>query len=108
MVKQSLSEFKYFCPVTWKNEKILVKCHEKSNQCVLYRNAFYFFRTPKEREIFVNNPQRFISNTIFPKTEELPLRLLPHKAAEIVLFEKALNGHCPVTLVDEERVVKGD
>lgn len=25
LVKQSLSEFRYYCPVTWKNEKLLFK-----------------------------------------------------------------------------------
>jgi hypothetical protein len=39
---------------------------------------------------------------------DLPLRLLPHKAAEIMLHEKSLNSHCSVTLMDEERVLKGD
>ena len=28
LLRQSLSEFKFYCPVTWKNEKLLVKCHE--------------------------------------------------------------------------------
>jgi hypothetical protein len=38
----------------------------------------------------------------------MPIRIAPHKAAEIVLNEKTLNAHCPVTLMDEERVTKGD
>lgn len=33
---------------------------------------------------------------------------MPHKAAEIIMHEKALNAHCSVTLMDEERVKKGD
>jgi hypothetical protein len=31
-----------------------------------------------------------------------------HKAAEAILHEKVLNAHCSVTLMDEERVKKGD
>lgn len=58
--------------------------------------------------MFLSNPARFLISTSFPKTEELPLRLLPHKAAEIIINEKALGGHCSVTLMDEDRVVKGD
>ncbi len=28
LMKQSLSEFKYYCPVTWRNEKALAHCVE--------------------------------------------------------------------------------
>ena len=52
--------------------------------------------------------QRFLASTSFPRQDDLPLRLLPHKAAEIVSFEKALDGYCSVTLNDEERVTLGD
>jgi hypothetical protein len=45
---------------------------------------------------------------IFSSQKGIPLRLKPHKAAEIIAQEKALLGHCPVTLVDADRVVKGD
>lgn len=38
----------------------------------------------------------------------MPLRLQPHKAAEILNNDKHLSGHCSVTLMDEERVIKGD
>lgn len=47
-------------------------------------------------------------NSSLPKSIDLPLRIMPHKAAEIVLHEKSLNAHCSVTLMDEERVNKGD
>ena len=33
---------------------------------------------------------------------------MPHKAAEIIAYEKALDGYCSVTLNDEERVTLGD
>jgi len=33
---------------------------------------------------------------------------MPHKAAEIVTHDKTLSGHCPICVMDEERVVKGD
>lgn len=33
---------------------------------------------------------------------------MPHKAAEVTLHEKLLSGHCPVTIVDESRVKRGD
>ena len=58
--------------------------------------------------MFLANPQRFIINVTLPKEKELPLRAYHHKAAEILLNEKHLNGHCSVTLIDEERVKKGD
>lgn len=36
------------------------------------------------------------------------MRFAPHKACEVTVHEKALSGHCPVSLMDEERVRKGD
>ena len=58
--------------------------------------------------MFITNPARFIQHSNLPKPQELPIRMMPHKAAEVVLNEKALNAHCSVTLMDEERVTKGD
>ena len=108
LLKQAVSEFRYYCPVTWRNEKLLVSCHENTEDCVLYKNCFYFFRSQRERDMFISNPDRFITHPSLPKKDDLPLRMFPHKAAEAILHEKALNGHCPVTLMDEGRVAKGD
>lgn len=107
-MKQTLSEFKYYCPVTWKNEKLLLKCSANKEDCVLYKNAFYYFKSTVERDLFITNPSRFLINVMLPKPSDLPQRVLPHKAAEVILHEKALNAHCAVTLMDEERVKKGD
>jgi hypothetical protein len=84
LVKQSLSEFRYYCPVTWKNEKLLVKCAENTEDCVLYDNAFYFFKSSKERDMFIANPGRFVEIGSFPRPHDLPLRANPHKACEII------------------------
>ena len=109
LCRQSLSQFKFYCPVTWKNEKLLVKCHENIQDSVFYQNAFYYFKSGKERDMFLKNPQRFLAGTSFPThPDQQPMRLQYHKAAEIIEYEKALSGHCAVTLLDEERVVKGD
>ena len=62
LTRQSLSEFGYYCPVSWRNDKLLYKCNENTEDCVLYRNAFYFFRSERERDLFVANPQRFLLN----------------------------------------------
>ena len=58
--------------------------------------------------MFIANPSRFILNVTLPKNGDLPLRVYHHKAAEILVHEKSLSGHCPITLMDEERVKKGD
>ena len=58
--------------------------------------------------MFISNPARFLLHSSLPKKQDLPLRMMPHKAAEAILHEKSLNGHCSVTLMDEERVAKGD
>ena len=108
LMKQSLSEFKYYCPVTWKNEKLLMKCSANKEDCVLMKNSFYYFKSIKERDLFLANPSRFTQNMALPKDRDLPLRVSHHKAAEGLLNEKQLNSHCPVTLLDEDRVKKGD
>ena len=102
----SLSPFKYYCPVTWRTAKILHKCKYDPQWALLYKDAFYYFKGQSERDIFSKNPERFIQNTSFPT--ELPKRVKPHKASEIFSQEKGLAGYCPVSLVDEERIEKGD
>lgn len=94
--------------MTWKNEKLLVKCPENFEDCVLYNNAFYFFKSTKERDMFLSDYNRFTKDVNFPRGNELPLRAQSHKACEIILHEKSLSGHCAVSLNDEDRVVKGD
>lgn len=75
---------------------------------MLYDNSFYFFRSTKDRDMFISNPNRFLVASSFPKGPELPLRAKPHKACEVIVHEKAIHGHCPVSVMDEERVSKGD
>jgi len=108
LLKASLSQFAYFCPVTWKNTKHLVKCTHDPENCLLYDNVFYYFKGPAEKEMFLTSPARFVNNVIFSSEKGIPLRLKPHKAAEIVAQEKAVLGHCPVTLTEGNRVLKGD
>lgn len=67
LMKQSLSDFKYYCPVTWRNEKALAHCVENFEDCTLYKNAFYYFKSVKERDMFVSNPERFLINSNLPK-----------------------------------------
>lgn len=86
----------------------MVKCTQNPEHTLFYKNVFFYFRTEAERDLFISNPARFTKNVIFSSQKGIPLRLKPHKAAEIIAQEKGLLGHCPVTLVDEDRVVKGD
>lgn len=58
--------------------------------------------------MFLSNPGRFLTGVSFPKPCDLSLRMMPHKAAEIIVHDKSHQGFCTVTLMDEERVVKGD
>lgn len=108
LVKQSLSEFRYYCPVSWRNEKLLVNCNENTQDTVLYNNFFYFFKSTEERDVFVQNPARFVDASSFPRSQDLPMRVMPHKASEVIVHEKTLSGHCSVSLMDEDRVRKGD
>lgn len=103
-----MSQFGYYCSVTWKNTKQLVKCTQDPENTVFYKNVFYYFAGQAEKELFMSNPLRFTNNVIFSTNKGIPLRLKPHKAAEIVAQEKALIGYCSVTMVDIDRVIKGD
>jgi len=84
LMKEALSQFNYFCPVTWKNTKDLVKGAHDPENCVFYENVFYYFRGEAERLMFLDNPMRFVNNIIFSSEKGIPLRLKPHKASEIV------------------------
>ena len=41
--KQSISQFGYFCPVSWKTEKKFVTCTHLPELAVLFKNLFYYF-----------------------------------------------------------------
>lgn len=85
-----------------------MKCTHDPENTVYFGNVFYYFHGAAERDMFVSNPDRFINNVIFSSAKGVPLRFKHHKASEILAQEKALIGYCPVTLVDEMRVIKGD
>lgn len=105
--KQSLSQYGYLCPVSWKMHKKFIHCCHRPEYAALYRHVFYFFNSAKERDIFVKNPTNFTEKIIFCTERNSPSRIRNYKAAEIVNQEKALLGHCPVTLKDEQKVEKG-
>ena len=104
MMKQSLSQYGYFCPVSWKADKTFVNCGHLAEYSVLYKQSFYFFAGPKQREIFIRNPSRFTQKVIFSSAKRVPVFLRPSTAAELISNEKELLGHCPVTLQDEEKI----
>jgi adenylate/nucleoside-diphosphate kinase len=96
------------CPVSWKVYKKFVNCTHRPEYSVLYNNQFYFFAGPNERAIFCAEPQRFTGKLHFSHERNIPKRLRPHKAAEIDAQEKAISGHCPVSLKDENKVDQGN
>lgn len=102
--KQSVSQFGYYCPVSWKNKKLLVKCQAGVQNTVFYKEFFYFFKSKEQRDQFVMNPGRFLFHVNF--NMDLPQRLSHHLAAQIIHLEKALDRHCPVSLHDDQEVIK--
>jgi hypothetical protein len=56
LMKLSLSKFNYFCPVAFKTEKSFKHSSHLPELCILYKQQFYYFSGPKEREIFLKNP----------------------------------------------------
>lgn len=84
LVKASLSQFGYFCPVSWKNTKQLVKCCQNPEMTLFFRNVFFYFKSAFERSLFIENPHKFCDNVLFSSEKGIPIRLKTHKAAEIV------------------------
>ena len=105
--KQSISQFGYWCPVSWKNEKKFVACTHQPELAVLYKNLFYYFASEKHRDLFVAHPKKFTENVIFSNERNIPRRMMSHKASEIAETEKALLNYCPVTLADQEKLEAG-
>lgn len=67
----------------------------------------YFFRNIEQRDIFLENPDKFTDELIFPSHAEIPTRIEPHNAAQVVTKEKNLANYCPVSLYEDEKIVKG-
>ena len=107
LFKQSISQFGYFCPVSWKVHKKYVSCAAVPEHCVLHQQFFYYFASAEARDVFCKNPERFTQNVLFSSERNIPRRYRPHKCAELVAQEKALIGHCPVTLKDEQKIKMG-
>ena len=84
IMKASLSQFGYYCPVTWKNTKQLIQCTHNPENSVFYQNLFYYFFDEAERMMFIDNPSRFTNNVIFSSQKGIPKRFKLHKAAEII------------------------
>jgi hypothetical protein len=84
LLKQSLSQYSYMCPVSWKVHKKFVNCAHKTENAVLYNNFFYFFASKTERDVFVQNPKQFTEKVLFCQDRNVPKRYRAHKAAEII------------------------
>ena len=69
--------------------------------------SLYFFRNCEQRDIFIENPETFLSDVIFPSSNEIPERIEMHNAAQIISKEKNLANYCPVTLYEDDKIVKG-
>lgn len=65
LLKQSLSQFGYMCPVTWRKNKQFVKCTHLPENCVLYGERFFYFAGEEERNIFLLNPGMFTERIMF-------------------------------------------
>jgi len=108
IMKQSLSQFGYFCPVTFKNERAYKHASHLPELTVLYRHMFYFFSSVKERDAFIHNPELFTQKIVFSGTKRTPNLLKSWKAAEMASNEKELNNYCPVSLKDAEKIEDGN
>jgi adenylate/nucleoside-diphosphate kinase len=53
LMKKSISQYGYMCPVSWKVYKKFVNCTHRPEFTVLYQNFFYYFAGAEERSIFI-------------------------------------------------------
>lgn len=83
IMKQSLSQFRYFCPVSFKNSRTYRHASHLPECVVLYHHMFYFFAGVKERDAFIKNPNRFTEKTIFSSEKHTPHFYQTWKAVEI-------------------------
>lgn len=67
----------------------------------------YFFRNFEQRDIFLQSPELFTDELIFPSPNDIPEMIAPHNAAQLVTKEKNLANYCPVSLYEEEKIIKG-
>jgi hypothetical protein len=73
-LKQSISQFGYMCPVSWKVNKKFVNCTHRIQHVVLYKHFFYYFASATERDIFVKDPLKFTEKLLFSHERNIPKR----------------------------------
>lgn len=108
LMKASISQYGYFCPVSFKMEKSFKHSSHLPELAILYKQQFYYFSGPKEREIFRQNPSLFTEKIFFSSEKRTPILLKSWKASELISNEKELQGYCSVSLKDEERMEQGN
>lgn len=83
-LRQSLSQFRYMCPVSWKQTKKFVHCRQRPEFTVLYQHKFYYFAGAAERAIFCQNPNAFVNKTVYSTQRNVPIKIREHKASEVI------------------------
>lgn len=81
ILKYNHSKFGFYCPVSWKKEHKLVKCHHHRELVVKFQEKFYFFKNKEYRNLFISNKELYTENISFPGSN-LPKLVKFHKAAE--------------------------
>jgi adenylate kinase family enzyme len=108
------SNYGFYCPVTWKNHQTFSSGKNNEETAVIYRppgsqyRHLYFFRNLKQRDIFIGSPEMFVTDIVFPTANEIPEWIDQHNAAQIIAKEKNLANYCPVTLLEDDVIVKGN
>ena len=110
---QCLSGYECYCPVTWKHLSTFANSKFMEETAVLYQcpdsqfKNIYFFRNTEQRDIFLENPEQFTDELVFPTPNEIPIHIEMHNAAQVATKENNLANYCPVSLYEEEKIVKG-
>lgn len=97
--QSSMGKFMDFCPVMFKENNCLVKCHEGLEYAVEYRGQVFKTLNEECMKKFIASPGGFLDGVSLlaaPIRGRVPV---PIPAGESVgANDLALEGHCPVTL----------
>lgn len=90
-----------------------MNCKFMEETAVLYqpegsdKKNLYFFRNKEQRDIFIDSPDRFSDEFLFPPKTEVPEWVELHEAAQVTTKEKNLANYCPVSLYEDDKIIKG-
>ena len=104
-LRQHLSEFGEYCPVSLADQRELLDCSGDTTNDLLteFQGKYYKFGTEEKMKIFLNMPNKYIppfAPNKLPAKENLPIRRSAVYVKKAFPAQIELRGYCPVTYLD--------